>query len=69
MKDMFGAIKDKYTSAFFCTILLFILNNLPPYTDIQHYTIIKFDRFATLYYYLALKSIGIAYIRSQLTLV
>ena len=52
VKDIIDAKKTNILQ-FFCTVLLFALNNLPPYTVIRHYTIITFDRFATLYCYLA----------------
>ena len=54
VKDTFGTKKDKYTSAFFALYYyLIVFNNLSPYAIIRHYTIIKFDRFAMLYCYLA----------------
>ena len=52
VKDIFSAKKRQIYYCLFCTMLLFVLNNLPPYTVIQHHTIIKFDRFSTLYCYL-----------------
>ena len=53
VKNCFGTKKDKYTSDFsHCTIICFE-QFAPPHTVIRHYTIIKFDRFATIYCYLA----------------